>query len=410
MAGAFGLQGCASFGAEETYPGWKPGEMDLHFVYTGCGENMFYRLPDGTSILNDTGDYYRPCNLKDIPLLPSSERLGGEWMSRYIARIYPEKTIDYLIFSHYHADHIGHMVFDRPKTPQEAYRFRTLPDGRRINGFLCVAEDFRFKRYIDHQGPARGQYGSADSSLELVRGWLEKEKAGGLVEEIFRPGALDQIALLRSPRRYRNVFSVRNICANGRLWDGRDGERDFAAGHVAATGAKELPQNPLSLGFVIRYGRFRYWAGGDVNGKYRTPSGGTVNYEAEVGRRVGKVTLCKMNHHGCTDSMCEDFVRSVRADAYVSCVWSPWQVNGKTLAHMSNRDIHGGVSPRILPNLVPSSQVQRYLGRDFMKNVVSDGPAHVVVKVHPGGESYSIYLLDPRDESMRVMKRIDCEV
>jgi hypothetical protein len=140
IAGAFGLQGCVSFGREETYPGWKPGEMDLHFVYTGCGENMFYRLPDGTSILNDTGDYYRPRDLSQVPLLPSPERLGGEWMSRYVSRVYPEKVIDYLIFSHWHSDHIGHMVYDRAETPAEAYRFRTLPDGRRINGFLCVAD------------------------------------------------------------------------------------------------------------------------------------------------------------------------------------------------------------------------------------------------------------------------------
>ena len=32
------------------YPGWKPGEMDIHFIYTGCGENMFYRLPDVESM------------------------------------------------------------------------------------------------------------------------------------------------------------------------------------------------------------------------------------------------------------------------------------------------------------------------------------------------------------------------
>ena len=404
------MQGCVSFGAEETYPGWKPGEMDLHFVYTGCGENMFYRLPDGTSILNDTGDYYRPRDLAQVPLLPSPERLGGEWMSRYISRVYPEKMIDYLIFSHWHSDHIGHMVYDRAETPAEAFRFRTLPDGRRINGFLCVAEDFSFSRYFDHQGSERGRYGTHDTSMKLVEEYLAGEKAKGLVQEEFRPGALDQIRLLRNPEKYKGVFSVRNICANGRLWDGKDGVHDYAAGHVAATGAKKLPQNPLSLGFVIQYGRFRYWAGGDVNGKYRTPGGGTVNYEAEVGKRIGKVTVCKMNHHGCSDSMCEDFVRAVRADAYVSCVWCPSQVNDKTMVHMASGDIHGGVSPRILPNLVPASQAQRYRGRDFMENVVPDGPAHIVVKVHPGGESYSIYLLDPHDESMRVMKRIDCEV
>ena len=67
-------------------PKWKPGELELHFIYTGCGENCFYRLPDGTAILNDVGDFYRPSDLAEIPLLPSPDRIGGEWVSRYIKK------------------------------------------------------------------------------------------------------------------------------------------------------------------------------------------------------------------------------------------------------------------------------------------------------------------------------------
>ena len=50
--GALAATGIARGASDEVgkpYPGWKPGEMDLHFVYTGCGENMFYRLPDGNA-------------------------------------------------------------------------------------------------------------------------------------------------------------------------------------------------------------------------------------------------------------------------------------------------------------------------------------------------------------------------
>ena len=60
--GALAATGIARGASDEVgkpYPCWKPGEMDLHFVYTGCGENMFYRLPDGTAILNDTGGISR---------------------------------------------------------------------------------------------------------------------------------------------------------------------------------------------------------------------------------------------------------------------------------------------------------------------------------------------------------------
>ena len=70
---------------------------------------------------------------------------------------------------------------------------------------------------------------------------------------------------------------------------------------------------------------------------------------------------------------------------------------------MASRDIHIGYDPVILPNLVPESQARRYKGHEFMKNVATTGyPVHVVVKVFCGGDAYRIYLLDARDESMRV--------
>ncbi|MBR4654738.1 MAG: hypothetical protein IKO72_15390 [Kiritimatiellae bacterium] len=389
-------------------PPWKQGELELHFIYTGCGENMFYRLPDGTAILNDVGDAYRPKDVAYTPLLPSSERLGGEWVSRYIGRVYPEKSIDYLIFSHWHADHVGHAGFGQKSTPEMDWRYRTTADGRKIDGFLCVAEDFSFKRYFDHQYPARGTYGSHGMCMHLVAPWVEEQKRKGLAVEPFKVGALDQIALLRDPGKYKGVFSIRNICANGRLWDGRDGERDFAAETVTATGKDYLPQNMLSMGFVIQYGKFRFWTGGDVQPSFMkqgfATKDGPINYEAEVGRRVGPVTVCKTNHHSCIDAMSADFIRSVRAQAYITCVWSHWHVVKDTMERMASRDLHPDFDPLIIPNFMPTDRAREFCDMPFMRNVPPETKegVHVVVKVAPGGERYRIYLVDARDESMRV--------
>ena len=387
------------------YPGWKPGEMDLHFVYTGCGENMFYRLPDGTSILNDTGDFYRPRESAQVPLLPSPDRLGGDWMTRYLHRVYPEKTIDYAIFSHWHLDHIGHASFDKPESPHAAYRYRTTADGRKIDGFLCVAEDFTFRRYFDHQYPARGTYNTQDTSMNLLAPWVEEQQKKGLVVEPFKVGALDQIALQRDPARYKDVFSIRNICANGVVWDGKGGTQDLVGEYVAKTGVDRIPQNTLSLGFVVQYGKFRYWAGGDTQNippskKNKDDPG--LAYEDMVGRRVGPVTLCKMNHHGCSNAMSEEFVKAVRAQAYVACVWCPRQVSQKTL-----RTITAHSDPAIMPNLMPASRRAEEAGEPYMKNILVQHAAHVVVKVLPGGDAYRIYLLEARDESMNVLSVIE---
>ena len=49
--------GCATVGDAVgcVYPGWKPGELDIHFIHSGTSENTFMIFPDGTTMLLDCG-------------------------------------------------------------------------------------------------------------------------------------------------------------------------------------------------------------------------------------------------------------------------------------------------------------------------------------------------------------------
>ena len=406
---ALGWEGCVSVpDGEKTLPAWRPGMMDLHFIYTGRGENMFYRLPDGTSVLNDVGEFYRPSELKlGTVLLPSAERLGGDWVCRYLHRVYPEKEIDYTIFSHWHLDHVGHASWDRMEDPRGAFPWRKTPDGRRVNGFLCVAEDFRLRRCLDHQYPNRGMYGTHDSALELFEGWIRSAQASGTQVEPFRVGALDQIRLVRDPAAYAGKFSIRNVCANAVAWDGRNGTIDFGAEHVAA-GGKALPQNTLSATFLITYGKFSYYASGDIQTQaFTRKDGSSVDYETHLGSLLGPVTVCKMGHHGCSNAMGDGLVRTVRADAYVSCMWCPWQASQPVLTRLAATPSHvTGARPLLLPQLM--SPIQREWFETRKESLPFSAPAvHVVIRVPPGGESYHVYLLDARDEEMRVVAEFE---
>ena len=238
--------------------------------------------------------------------------------------------------------------------------------------------------------------------MQLLAPWVEEQKKKGLIVEPFQVGALNQIALQRDPDRYKGLFSIRNICANGVLWDGKGGAHDYAAEHVAVTKKEKIPQNELSMAFVIQYGKFRYYAGGDVGRRFKVKGGGEVNYEGLVGERVGPVTVCKMNHHGCSDSMDEAFVKQVRAQAYVACMWCPGQLAPKTL-----RTVMAYSDPAILPNLMPAKRRAKEINESYMKNILVSHTAHVVVKVLPGGDAYRIYLLDAHDESMNVLSVIE---
>lgn len=395
-------------------PEWKPGELELHFIYTGCGENCFYRFPDGTSMLNDVGDFYRPRDLGEIPLLPSSDRIGGEWVSRYIQRVYPEKTIDYLVFSHWHADHTGTGPIDREKTPGAHFRYRKYPDGLSGNGIVSVAQDFSFRRYFDHQYPRQGQFKSNDwlSFSAAVKPWFERESKKGLVVEPFKIGALNQIEMLRNDAsRFRGVFSVRNLCANGVAWDGEKGSCDYLSAHEKATGGDVVNENVRSLAFVVRYGKFGYFAGGDLSGVLKRADGSSVDYEGVVGRLAGRVSVCKANHHGCADAMSEGFVRAVQAQNYISCIWCPGQVAPETLSRMMSREMHNDKLPIFIPTIYPLSRKTRFEKEGRFSGIpeATRFGVHVVVKVAPGGDTYKIYLVDARNESMRVLGCLDCK-
>ena len=41
----------------KVWPGWKRGEFQTHFIYTGRSESVFMIFPDGTTMLVDCGDY-----------------------------------------------------------------------------------------------------------------------------------------------------------------------------------------------------------------------------------------------------------------------------------------------------------------------------------------------------------------
>ncbi|MCQ2390289.1 MAG: twin-arginine translocation signal domain-containing protein [Kiritimatiellae bacterium] len=375
---------------------WRPGELELHFIYTGCGESMFYRFPDGTAMVNDTGDYFRPHELQFIPRLPSAARLGGEWVTRYIQRVAPGlDTLDYMMLSHWHNDHSG------------APLLRTVAarDGRRVCGLALVGENFKVKRFYDHQFPNHGQYGTDDTpGREMMEAFVAaKKREYGLEQEAFRPGARDQIRLQHDAEgRYAKTFSVRNICANGVCWTGKGEEAfDYAGAYVKATGKQKITQNALSMGFRIDYGPFSFFTGGDVSVDLAGPEGKPVDYEGLVGKMVGPVTVCKANHHSTKDAMRASFCREVKAAAYVINVWCPRHICDCNMSDgMASRALYPG-GRMVFPTFIPEEPPRIYAGKDWWRDVAPGG--HVVVRVAPGGTSWKVHVLESADESMKVL-------
>ena len=387
-AGAFGTLlalptgGCVADRAGRTYPGWKPGEMDIHFIHTGVGEQTFFLFPDGTTMLLDCGfvKSRKPGYVAAIPPQPSGRLRGGEWVARYLSRITDRREIDYVMVSHWHDDHV-----------------MGLPD---------VARVFVFRNWTDHQFPGIGLHNrDADpDSLRFARGFIPDARAKGMKAEAFEVGAVGQFELAndRMSRRYRD-FEVRNLASNGVLWDGRDGRVDCAATHIRAIGKDEIAENQLSASLRIRYGAFTYYTGGDTELELIGADGKAFDWEGRVGAAAGPVDVCKTNHHAFWNAMHAPFVREIRARVYLSSVWSPSQVNDRNLPTIASRDLYPG-ERTICHGFLPIGKREELAGKPYLADF-SPRQGHQVVKVAPGGHTYEVYTLSAEDESMTVL---DC--
>ena len=389
---AVGPIGCVSNSCVgRPLPPRRDGELDIHFIHTGVGEQTFFVFPDGTTMLLDCGDTHHAKYMKDVPPRPDGTRYGGEWVSRYIRRVLPPgcREIDYAMVSHWHGDHTGDLAFGGKRTP----------DGRTVCGLPLVGEDFSFRHYFDHQYPKMGEHARDPDpgSLRLMREWIPRAVAGGMQAHRLEVGANDQIRLLHDAAAHPR-FEVRNIAANGVVWDGAGGVIDAASAHVAKTGRDAIPENRLSAAIRIRYGRFSYYSGGDNELTMVGADGREFSWEGLIGRTVGPVDVCKTNHHAGVFGMRPEFVREVRAQAYLSSVWQARMVDHKSLSAMCSRELYPGGRVVCFGCI---ADARRDVAAAYGDDVAPAG--HAVVRVEPEGEAFRVFTLSASDESMSVL-------
>lgn len=118
-----------------------------------------------------------------------------------------------------------------------------------------------------------------------------------------------------------------------------------------------------------------------------------------MGERVGKVNVCKTNHHSYKDAMTREFVKKVAAQVYISCVWDKGHIQDSNMQWMGSRELYPG-DRIVCPNFIPEMPKRTWSDAKWWSDIAPAG--HVVIKVAPGGDSYKVYHLEAMDESMRV--------
>ena len=96
------------------------------------------------------------------------------------------------------------------------------------------------------------------------------------------------------------------------------------------------------------------------------------------------------------------FFGTLSPHAWIGCVWDNLHLTDDTVEAILSAVPAGEEPPLIVPTVLP---VRPEGERPWWKSVPPQcrTGAHVIVTVPPGGETFSISLLDARDEEMRVV-------
>lgn len=367
----------ASFAQEgQALSPWEKGTLEIHHINTGLGDSTFFILPDGTTLLVDA------CDARDMPRpegflpppRPDASRSPGEWIGRYVRARLPEEAqgkMDYALMTHFHPDHLSGIADVHAVVPIAKLMDRSWPETRRMPG--------AYREMMKQYEAFRTDYAAA----------------GGQVER-FVAGRKNQIALLRDPKQYPD-FEVRNVAVSGHTWTGVD-----EASTTAWEGGEPGQENNNSAAFVMRYGKFSYFTGGDL----------LARIEKILAPVLSPVDIHVANHHGSEAS--EPFLKALQPRVHIVQVWDAIQPRWHALDRMQSEAIYPG--PRDIfvtngqwperayhilegPHKFPEEVAQPFLDQ-IAKLAAHQG--HIVVRVPPGGATYEMLMIEDADESFRV--------
>ena len=388
--------------AGKKLPPWKQGEFQVHFIYTGVAESMFWIMPDGTTMLLDCGDH-PACTRgkKAIWILPHGKRHSGEWIARYVSRVNPaKKNVDYLMISHHHADHAGMIGWG---AGEHEWNGKKLS----VSGVLQAADTLKFKTCFDRgwpnfNDPIPNERFDTVAYQHLRDTFAYLMERDGLKMEKFEVGAVNQVAL-KNAAAYPG-FKITNITGNGKIRR-RDGSvRDL---YAEKHDAKRLNENGMSLGLIVQYGPFRFYTAGDFFDVFKLPDGTKRFIEVELAKEIDPVDVAKINHHG-HHSMHLSLVAALKARVWTACMWDQLHITADTLERLSSREAYS--EPRLIaPAVFPPERRFEDAGKPFLADIAPESfdAGHVVLTVAPGGAKYSIAYVTADDESMKVTGAYD---
>lgn len=376
--------------AQSALPPWQEGCLDIHLINTGKGESTFYILPDGTTMLIDAASsLLRP---EEVQPKPDGTLRPAQWIINYIRKVAlrsDTRKLDYFLLTHFDADHIGGYDDTLPLGGDGSYR---------LNGAAEILDYYQVGTLIDRAWPDYDYPKKLDKEtvMNYRRSAQYQQRTKGLKIERFAPGTDTQLVLKHNPAKYP-AFHIRNLVANGEIWTGRGRETRCTFPPLDSITKDNMPaENLLCAAFKLTYGKFDYYAGGDLSFRGRSKYA-WKDIERPVGPLVGDVEVMKANHHGSFDANDTPFLQALDPEAILVHVWRTVQPRAVTMRRMAE-----ATKADIFTTNLDKNYAMDY-GRDAER--IKDRNVHIVVRVYPGGERYEIYTIADTDKDYRVKQK-----
>ena len=359
-------------------PPWQEGCLDIHAINSGRGECTFFILPDGTTMLVDAGEFVpsKGAKYKFVAQKPDSLTRASEVYIRYIRHFMPavcKGAIDYAVLTHYHIDHSG---------KQEAWMEPDPVRGYVLTGISAVEAALPFRTLIDRAWPRYEESLVASSSkgIDFYPKFVKYAcKHDGMKAGAFKVGSSRQLRLRHRPCRYRN-FRIKNYAAGGIVWDGRK--------KVNVYEGKTLRENGASCCFLLSYGLFDYYSGGDA--------GGNSEVEVPVAHAIGRpIEALKSNHHLSYYTMKDETMKILQPQVMVTQGFTvrDIQPDYTIVGHLLHDDVYPGPKYYYFTNL-DKEQLDAHPAE---YNGIAGYDGHVVIRVMPGGKEFFVFLLEDTD-------------
>ena len=391
---------------QQSLPPWTEGYLYIHHISTGRGNAAYIVMPDGTTMLLDAGEadpefIKSVAPLKAFPPRPNATHSAGYWIADYIRQFAPpgrQTALDYALITHFHTDHIGTVLPTSPKSATGAYQ---------LAGITEVGDLIAIKILIDRAAPTYNipvdlrtcAEGDGDRSLVNYLDMVAFRERHGEPVVGLHPGELDQIRLQQA-HKFPD-FHIRNIASSGVIWTGRGTD---TAQYIPIDAIKDchFDENPFSNVVKISYGKFSYYAGGDIPGvpDYTQPY--WRDMETPVAAVVGPVDAMSLDHHGNRDSTNGSILRALRPRVIIQQNWLSAQPGEEVVVRMASQEFYPGPRDVFATGMSPETRIA--IG-PIMDRIYRSYGGHVVLRVAPGGSSYEVFILNDADQTREVIKR-----